>query len=193
MVLYLDEANLVGRQSALLGEESHDVALAYLLLFAGGKVQGRHRRRLQPVGLGVEAEVGCLGGILGQLFGGAHNQEGLPLGVHAGGASVAVGEALEVDGQVVVDDILHLGDVESAGGQVGRDADVAAVVAEFTESPFAVGLLHAAVKRFGNDTPVGEELLHPLHALALVAEDERKPRLQVAQQEQQRVELVLHG
>ena len=42
--------------------------------------------------------------------------------MHAGGASVAVRETFEVDGQVVMYDVFAFGNVESPCGQIGRDS-----------------------------------------------------------------------
>ena len=101
------------------------------------------------------------------------------LGMHAGGASVAVRETFEVDGQVVMYDVFDFGNVEPPCGQIGRDADVTAVVAEFTKRSFSVGLFHTAVEGFGDNAPVGEELPYPFHAFTLVAKDEGESRFEV--------------
>ena len=103
----------------------------------------------------------------------------LLLRMHAGGASVAVRETFEVDGQVVMYDVFDFGNVESPCGQIGRDADVAAVVAEFAKRPLSVGLFHAAVEGFGDNAPVGEELPYTVYAFTLVAKDEGESRFEV--------------
>ena len=76
-------------------------------------------------------------------------------------------------------DVFDFGNVESPCGQIGRDADVAAVVAEFAKRPLSVGLFHAAVEGFGDNAPVSEELPYTVYAFTLVAKDEGESRFEV--------------
>jgi len=126
------------------------------------------------------------------LFCGAENDKCFSFGMHAGGASVAVRETFEVDGQVVMYDVFDFGNVESPCGQIGRDTDVAAVVAEFAKRPLSVGLFHAAVEGFGDNAPVGEELPYTVYAFTLVAKDEGESRFEVVQQGKQRFQFVFY-
>lgn len=192
MVFNLDEPYLVGCELSFLSEESHDVSFAYFFFFPGCEMECGHWRSLQEVGFRVDSEVGRLGCVFGHLFCGAENDKCFSFGMHAGGASVAVRETFEVDGQVVMYDVFDFGNVESPCGQIGRDADVAAVVAEFAKRPFSVGLFHAAVEGFGDNAPVGEELPYPFHTFTLVAKDEGESRFEVVQQGKQRFQFVFY-
>ena len=76
-------------------------------------------------------------------------------------------------------DVFDFGNVEPPCGQIGRDTDVTAVVAEFAKRPLSVGLFHAAVEGFGDNAPVGEELPYTVYAFTLVAKDEGESRFEV--------------
>ncbi len=77
--------------------------------------------------------------------------EGSAGGAHAGGASDAVDVDFGVFGDVVVDDVGDLVDVDAAGGEVGGDEDVDFAGFEAAHDAFAFVLHEVAVDGGGGD------------------------------------------
>ena len=182
---------VVGRQSALLAEEAHDVAPAQSVAFpltyiysgplGPGDGQGR-------VGQGECQDF--LRDVGGQRLVRAEQEVGRARGRPAGGASVAVGEGVGLRRQVVVDDGAHAFYVQSAGGEVGADERRGRAVAEAVEGALALVLLHPAVEGGAGEPPVAQEAGDALDALAVVDEDERGAGARHTEQPQQGFELV---
>ena len=70
---------------------------------------------------------------------------GLPALLRASCATDAVGVGVRGVGEVEVDDVADLRDVDAAGGDVRRDEDVIAPVAEALHRPLPLGLAHVAL------------------------------------------------
>ena len=73
-------------------------------------------------------------------------QEGRAACLPACRTSVAVRKGFLVDGHVVVDNIVDTRNIQSACGKVGGHQNGATAITELIERPFAIFLLHAAMK-----------------------------------------------
>ena len=70
-----------------------------------------------------------------------------------------------------MDNVRHLGDIESARGEVGRDEDADGIATEAGESLLAHILFQSAVIERALDAMVREVMGNTLGTLAVVAED----------------------
>ena len=75
-------------------------------------------------------------------------------------------------GQVIVYDVLHLGDIETASGKVSAHEYVAATVAELVQGTFAYLLIHTSVVGLMGELLATQVLSHSIYRLAVVAEDD---------------------
>ncbi len=118
----------------------------------------------------------------------AAQRDGDALGAGARGAADAVDVALGHVGQLVVDDVRHLVDVDAARGDVGCHEPADAAGAEGAECRLALALALVAVDR-GDLDAGGLEMARDLVGAALGArEDERAPHGRIGEQlDQQRL------
>ena len=89
------------------------------------------------------------------------------------GAPDPVHVDLGVVGQVVVDDVGDVLDVEPAGGDVGGHQQRQLALLELDHHPVALALAHVAVQRLDPQAAVGELLVEPRGADLRAAEDDR--------------------
>ena len=191
---YVDASEVVASESCFFAEEACDVGAAQAVAFSFADVEGG------PLGLWDGGrgggQVGCgdvRGEPVGSCFGGVEDEVGGASCVPAGCASVAVCEGVGLCGEVVVDDVLHAVDVQSAGGEVGADEDGCGAVAEFVEGAFAVVLFHAAVEGGGGEASFAEVAGDAFDAFAVVGEDEGGAGAQCAEEAEEGFELVFVG
>ena len=102
-------------------------------------------------------------------------------GIPAGCSSHAVDIALLAFWQVVVDDVLDVGNVETSRRQVGGYHDVGRAVAEPIQLVFALALFQSAMKTADGESLVPEVVADALYGVAVVEEDDAAL---VAQREQ---------
>ena len=91
------------------------------------------------------------------------------------------------------DDVLHLGDVEAAGSEVGADKDIDAAGTELVEGALAQLLIEAAVVETVDETLLAQIAADALGRLAVVAEHDGLRSVEAAQQMVERLQLVLVG
>ena len=72
---------------------------------------------------------------------------------------------------MVMDHILYFRNIETAGGQIGRDKYGSTAVAEMRQGTFALRLLHSPVEVFVIHSHVGQIIAHPFHRLTEIAEN----------------------
>ena len=113
-----------------------------------------------------------------QLLGAAaagvgHDQDAHALAAGAAGAAAAVQQHLAVVGQVGVDDEAEVGQVEAARGDVGRDADPGAAVAQRLQRVGALALGQLARQRHGGEAALDQVGVQVADRLAGRAEHER--------------------
>lgn len=190
MVAEGDHADLIGGKSAFCNEESHDVPLGDLLLFAHVEVEcgglGAYRIGAVPGG-GIVA----VGGYIIRYilpFGGDHIY--VPLGFLAGGTAVAVGPCFGRHGHVVVYHGREFGDIESACAQIGRHEYRRRSVGELHYGVLAVVLVESAVIDTHRQTLFLERVIYALHALAVIGKYYYAPVGERVKQIAQGVELV---
>ena len=106
----------------------------------------------------------------------------MPLLAGAPGAAAAVDEHLRVLRQVGVDHEAEIGQVEAARGDVGRDADARAAVAQRLQRLVALALAELARQRRDREAALGEVRGEVRDAVAGRAEHQRARRVVEAQQ-----------
>ena len=100
-----------------------------------------------------------------------------PVAARAAGAARAVHVAVLVLGGVEVDDVADVGDVDAAGGDVGRDQHVDVPALERGERALALVLRLVAVDRHRVDAAGLQALDEPVGAALGADEDEREVAL----------------
>ena len=68
--------------------------------------------------------------------------------IPTGSTAIAVGKGFFVHRQMIMDDMLHLRDIKSAGSQVRRHQHRTAAITELIQCPFPIRLLHTSMKAF---------------------------------------------
>src|SRR3954452_20431225 len=111
-------------------------------------------------------DVGCLGG--------ADERDADAGAPGARGAARAVHVALAVGGRVEVDDVRDAGDIDAAGGDVGRDERVDGAGLEARQRLLALALALVAVHGDGLDAGVREAAQEPVGAALRAHEDQRE-------------------
>ena len=101
-----------------------------------------------------------------------HKGRGHALGSCAAGTADAVDEVVAGIGQVVVDDVRDVGDVDAASGDVGGDQDAVLAVGEALESGGALGLAAVAMDGVGVVAELLELLRDTVGAMLGAREDE---------------------
>ena len=112
-------------------------------------------------------------------------------GAGAAGAAGAVHVGVAVLGGVEVDHVGDVGDVDAAGGDVGRDERVAVAALEAGEGAAALVLVLVAVHRQARDLVAAELLHQPVGAALGADEDQGAAALGVAELADQGVHLAL--
>ena len=131
-------------------------------------------------------------GDLGALLGG-HEGDRAARAAHPAGAPDPVDVGLGRIGDVVVDDVGDVLDVEPAGCDVGRDQQPQAVVLEGEHHPVALPLAQVAVQGLHLEAAGPQRLVEPRGADLGTAEDDRLLGLLGAQDLDQPFDLVAPG
>ena len=105
-----------------------------------------------------------------------------PAGAGSRGAADAVDVALGLHRQVEVDDVRDAGDVDAAGGDVGRHQHAGPAGAEPVQRLLARGLALVAVQRLGLDARGGQVLGHLVGAVLGAGEHDHARQRRVLQQ-----------
>jgi hypothetical protein len=104
--------------------------------------------------------------------------KGFSFGAGAGGAAHPMDVILGVTGQVVIDDMGDMVDVQTAGGDIGGDQDIEFTLAELVDGLFALGLRAAAMDLGRLDALFLQLVRHPVHpALSAQEDEDRTPAL----------------
>ena len=93
-------------------------------------------------------------------------------------------------GQMVVDDMADVGDIESAGRQVCAHQHVGAPVGKAIDRLLALPLVQSAMEAAHVEACLGQVVGHAAHGVAIVEEDHRLALAQLAEQLQQGGQLV---
>src|SRR4051812_7457331 len=151
--------------------------------------------------LGVEAETLLtqralddlldLGQRLLVVFG--HERDRHALASHARRPSDAVDVRLALLGDVVVDDVADLWDIESTRSQVGCHQQLHRAASEIGDHALALPLVHVAVDRFNREAVPLEDASQPIDGHLGAAEDHRLFRVALLEDESQRLRLVALG
>ena len=100
---------------------------------------------------------------------------------------------LAVHGQVVVDDVLHIGYVQASCCKVGADKHIGATALEAEQGTLPVLLLHGSVEGADAETCLVQELIDAVNGLAIVEEHDAGGAAQRAEQTTESLQLVLLG
>lgn len=101
-----------------------------------------------------------------------HERQGLAFFVAAAGAADAVNVVFVGGGEVVIDDVGDITDVQATGGHVGGDEDSGAVRLEIIECADALGLALVAMDGRGFESAFRKGIRQPLHAVLGASEYE---------------------
>src|SRR5205814_8529458 len=108
----------------------------------------------------------------------------------ARGAADAVDVRVRVPGDVVVDDVGDVLDVEAAGGDIGGDQQVSLPLAEAAHHPVPLRLAHLPVQRFRQVAARAQRLAQLVDLPARAAEDDRRAGRLHVQDARQGIDLV---
>ena len=120
VVLDVDTAYLAAAQTAFLTEQAHDVALGDFVFLTLAHIDGAHNglgNGQRVISERIDMNVGIY--IIGYLLVGAQDKIAVTPGIPAGCAAHAVDIAILVLRQMVMYDVLNVGDVEATRGEVG--------------------------------------------------------------------------
>ena len=83
-----------------------------------------------------------------------------------------MGEGFRLFGEVIVDDVFYLRDVQAAGGEVRRDENVSTSIAEFTQHSFAFFLFHSPVEILVIDSFIPQVITHFFRPFPIVTKNQ---------------------
>ena len=109
---------------------------------------------------------------------------------HAPGAADAVDVRVRVIGDVVVEDVRHVRDVEAACCHLGRDQQLGAAIAERLEQALTLRLVDVAVDRGGGVAARLERRGQLVDFALRAAEDDRTARRLEVEDARERLDLV---
>ena len=113
----------------------------------------------------------------------------IPTGRTAGTVNISIFACRHV----IVDDMMHLRDIQSASCKVGTDENITTAIAELIESPLSGLLLHASMIDFVGKLLFTEITTYPVDRFTMVAEHDRLPSIKRTQQFVESMHLSFQG
>ena len=193
MVDYVDAAYIVRLQSSFLAKKTYDVHLAKFVFLSSPYVERSPNRALRGDRLIIDADFPIGVNKIGQRLGRAFDDVGRPLVIPTRGATGAMREVVGVERKMIMDNGTHLGDVQSASGQIGGYEYVATAGAKLIQRALAVVLLHTAVVDLCDETLLTQVATDALRTLAMGYEDDGGCTFDITKQARQGIEFILIG
>jgi hypothetical protein len=191
---YRDHAQLVAIETSRLAEETYDVHLVDFILLASANVKGL------PFGRGYLTRTGHFHGSdvreaikFVEILLGAQYQVGCTCPIPSGRTTISMDVSLVVQRQMVVYDILHIGNVQSASGEIGADKHIGTSALEAKQGSFSVLLFHGTMESTDAEASLVKVLIDTIHSLAIVQKDYAGATAQRTEQMTQCLQFVLLG
>src|SRR5262249_62416879 len=118
-------------------------------------------------------------------------RRGKTLAPGAAGATDTVDIVLGVDRPIVIEDVVHVGNIETAPRHVARGKESDRAVAEGIERCRALMLVHIAMQRADIEAVAQQRAMQNTNILLAIAEDDRVLDVALAHQGSQRIALAL--